>query len=117
MIEFRATQAENFQSVVVVRIVRRRHHDAHAIALLGNHRDAGRREATQVDRDGAAGAQPGEDRGGQWGRTLSSVVPDEHRDREHVRHRATQPVGQVYGDLLVRSSANAVRAKAHGLDH
>jgi len=60
VVEFAAAESEDLQTVVVVRIVRGRHHDPDAAALLGDDRDTGRREVTEVDAARAAVAKTGQ---------------------------------------------------------
>ena len=117
VVEFPAAEPEDLQSVVVVGVVRRRDDDADPAALLGDDRDARRREVAQVDADGAAVTQSGEDRGGELRRTLARVVSDEDVAGEDTRHGAAETVGEVVGDLYGGSTANAIRAKVHGRDY
>ena len=117
VVEFAASESENLQAVVVVGVVRGRDHDAHTAALLGDDSDARRREVAEVDADGAAVSQSGQDCGSQLRRALAGVVPDEDVTREDARDRAAEAVGEVVRDLDGGSTANAIRAKVHGHDY
>ena len=116
-VELCAADTEDLQSIVVVRVVRRRHDNAGAMALLGDHGDAGGREVTEVDPMRSAVTQSREDGRRQGGRTLSSVVPHEDSHRQHGCDRASEPVRQLDGNLVARAASNSVRAKSHGHGH
>jgi len=83
VVELRAAQSEHLEAVVVIGVVRRRHHHARPVPLARDDRDARGGEVADVVRLGAAVAKTGEDRTGELGRTLARVVTHEHRYREH----------------------------------
>src|SRR5271170_4993033 len=65
VVEFRATDPEDLQTVVVVGIVRSGYHDTGSAALTGDDRDARRREVPEVDAVGTAVAKSGQHGAGQ----------------------------------------------------
>ncbi len=60
VVEFSAPDTKDLETIVVVRIVRGRDDDANAATLLGDDRDAGRREVPEVDAVRATVAKSGE---------------------------------------------------------
>src|ERR1019366_9576364 len=116
VVEFAATESEDLQSIVVVGIVRRRHDDADAPALLGDDRDPGGREITEVDAVRTTVTKSGEHGSREEWRALSRVVADEDVGGKGRGAGVSQPVGHVVGDFVGGSPTNTIRAELHGHD-